>query len=454
MNRLRTLALAAAPIALTLFAFLLFTGGGGGDHTVYVTVPKATGVLKGQYIRAGGSEVGLVTEVKAVDRGRAARLELAIDDAAWPLPEGSTLLVRWAGTINQYNRHIALDPGRAGGPPMVRDGGTLPASVLKTPVEYGELLGIFDAKTRPRLRSFVDNAGATLDASGPQLRRAFRAAPPAVNQADRVFRDLNASRENLRGLITSTSSVVGAVQRANPGLGSLVRGAGSTLAATAAEADNLRTSIAKAPATFANVRDTLRRADPTLAETTTLVRRLGPGVSELRRLSAPLNGVLGTVTDVGPQARAALAAAAASAPDVTRFVDRATQLLPRVKSVAAQVAPQLACITPYAPEIAAFGTDWGSALGSFDNRDKFIRANVEAFLPSLSNNRFDTSADVVKATPGLRYAFPRPPGFMAGQPYFLPHCNIGPESLDPTKDPEARPFKSISQVPDLLGVNP
>ncbi|MEA2273229.1 MAG: hypothetical protein QOI98_1937, partial [Solirubrobacteraceae bacterium] len=36
----------------------------------------------------------------------------------------------------------------------------------------------------------------------------------------------------------------------------------------------------------------------------------------------------------------------------------------------------------------------------------------------------------------LKYAMPRPPGLNAGQPWFQPQCGAGPDSLDPSKDPE------------------
>jgi len=38
--------------------------------------------------------------------------------------------------------------------------------------------------------------------------------------------------------------------------------------------------------------------------------------------------------------------------------------------------------------------------------------------------------------PGLRYAFPFPPGYLAGQPWYLPECGITPDAFDASKDPE------------------
>jgi hypothetical protein len=37
----------------------------------------------------------------------------------------------------------------------------------------------------------------------------------------------------------------------------------------------------------------------------------------------------------------------------------------------------------------------------------------------------------------MQYAFPIPPGHLAGQPWFQPQCGIGPEVYDADKDPES-----------------
>jgi hypothetical protein len=69
-------------------------------------------------------------------------------------------------------------------------------------------------------------------------------------------------------------------------------------------------------------------------------------------------------------------------------------------------------------------------------------------LPAPVNTSTATSGDIAKQFPGLRYAFPRPPGYNAGQSWFLPECGAGPEALDASKDPEATHFSPFS-VPRL-----
>lgn len=437
--------LAVAALALVGLVLVVVLARGGSDgHDVFVTVPKATGVVKGQYVRAAGGRVGRVADITPVRRGRAARIKLHLDDEAWPVTKGSRFVLRWGGTINQYNRYIAYERA-ADGPAIAQDGGELPSSVMTVPVEYGELLSVFGTDERRDLKTFLNRSGLALDKAGPQLDRALRVAPPAVEQADDVLSTLDDNRAELETLVRSTARVVSAVNRADPGLGRLVVGAGTTLNATAQEAQGLRGTLEQAPGTFRRATATLRRADRTLVPARDVIRRIGPGVTELRRIATPLNRLMASLEQIGPDAQATLRTAATGAPDVTKLLQRLTTTAPQLTSIAGQADVAVNCIRPYTPEIVSLGSLWGSALSSTDGRDRYIRAQPEVFLPAPHNAQYQSSAELIKNNPGVTYAFPRPPGTQAGQTWFLPECGAGPEALDPTKDPEARNFNPISK---------
>ncbi|MCW3040214.1 MAG: Long-chain-fatty-acid--CoA ligase [Solirubrobacterales bacterium] len=447
----RRLAVGLLAAATLLVVVLSVAGGRGGGHDVYVTVPKATGVLSGQYIRSAGSIVGRVADISPVDRGRAARLKLHLEDEAWPLPKGSRLTLRWGGTINLFNRYISLKRGPADAAAIADDGGDLPASAFRTPVEYGDLLKVFDKQVRADTKTLLDRGGAELDLAGRPLNRALDVAPPAVGEADTVLGTLADSRENLHTLVHSTSRVVDAIDTASPGLGQLIVAAGTTFNALASDVSSLQSTLSGAPGTLRRATATLRRADGTLRSARQVTDRLAPGVAQLRRIARPLNRVLGTLVEVGPDARATLATARTAAPDVTRVIARLTQLAPQLTSIGRQADVALNCIRPYTPEIASWGPLWGSALANNDGRDNYIRATPIVSLPFPGMASTESSGDIAKKYPGLTYGFPRPPGTQAGQPWFLPECGAGPDALDPSKDPEARTFKPADFGPPTPG---
>jgi hypothetical protein len=119
----------------------------------------------------------------------------------------------------------------------------------------------------------------------------------------------------------------------------------------------------------------------------------------------------------------------------------------------------VACIRPYAPELGGAlvaGNSWistyvlerpnaapgvtfqGAQQGPFV-RQHGVRAMPEASAssdhavpPGISTQTFINAS-------GLQYAEPRPPGLSVGQPWFLPQCGAGPDSLNPAKDPENQP---------------
>jgi ABC-type transporter Mla subunit MlaD len=290
--------------------------------------------------------------------------------------------------------------------------------------------------------------GDAFDAARAPLASALTKSPPALVQANGVIGDLHANTHALDTLVRSTSSVVAAVHAANPDLRSLLSSAATTFDATAAEAQSLQDTLAQAPVTLVSARRALAHADTTLAHAGTLAQRLAPGVVEVRRLAPPLNHVLGTVIDVGPDAKVTLATARRATPSLNPLLDRVRALSPTIGSIGSQAVHELKCIRPYTPDIVAFFTNWGDFLSPTDGRDKYIRATVQQLVPAPVNATSQTSADIAKAFPGLRYAFPRPPGYDAGQSWFLPQCGAGTDSLDPSKDPEATHFSPFS-VPKL-----
>jgi hypothetical protein len=82
-------------------------------------------------------------------------------------------------------------------------------------------------------------------------------------------------------------------------------------------------------------------------------------------------------------------------------------------------------------------SNWGSYAQNYDGYGHYARMNVMGGPASLASTPELKSKDFTAAT-GLKYALPRPPGLNGGQPWFIPECGVGPESLDPSKDPEDR----------------
>lgn len=432
---LRIGAVLALLAGLIVLAIVLTTGGSSGGHSVTVTVPDATDVVAGQYIKDAGVNVGTVDSITAVNGGHDARLKLHLDDAVWPLPQGSTMSLHWGGTVSYVNRYILLTRGPSGNPSMATNG-VFPAKDFSTPVEFDSLLDTFTPPVRQSLKTFLDNGGVTLRTASPALRRAIAAAPAALAQTSYALQDLDANQGALNTLVRSGAGVVDAVNRANPGVAALVQNAAGTFAALATRTSQLKDTLANAPTTLIQARRTLASAQPTLDLAQSVSGRIAPGVSQVRRIAAPLDDLLVTLKNVGPDAIAALSAAQQATPSLNPLLVKARKMLPQVQSISRQGVTSLDCVRPYTPDIVGFTTDWADFLSGVDGKDHYFRAQVQTLVPAPLNAMPYDSAQMKQLLPWISYVFPPPPGFAAGQPWFLPQCNEGPSTLSAAADPE------------------
>lgn len=437
----RTLIPIALVVAVLGVVVLVVAGSGDdGAHRLSVTVPDATNAVAGQSVRAGGSEVGRITSVDAADGGRKVRLKMKLTDKAWPLPQGSTLKLRWGGTVSFNNRYVALTLGPSDNPP-IREGAELPPGDFSVPVEVDTLLSAFNPRVRTDIKQFVDNAGQALKNARSGFTRALDEAPPALDETRHVVSDLAANQQALDTLLRQADTSVQAVQSADPGLHRIIGGAAQTFAAVASRQHELKQTLDTTPVTLIRARHTLRHVDGTLTSAAELTDRLSPGVTQLRRIASPLNRVLGTVVDVGPDARSTLASLHDATPSLNPTLTKLTGQMPTLENIGRQGAEQVKCIRPYSPELMALFSDWAAFQSGSDGRDKFFRANV--ILPAAAPlntlpNQYDSETAKKIFGSGLAYGNPLPPGAIAGQPWFQPQCNIGADNLNPARDPESR----------------
>jgi ABC-type transporter Mla subunit MlaD len=445
----RRVAVGALLVVSAVTLVLVLGGTGAGGHHLYVTVPDASNAVAGQEIREAGAKVGQIDSTEAINGGKAARLKLEIEDRAWPLPVGSSMTFRWGGTISFDNRYIDLVPGPRGGASL-RNGATLPTTDFHLPVEVDQFDSMFTAKVRKDVRAFLARSGAAFDQLRPDVQRTLAgAAPAALSETAHLMQDLAADQRSLDTLIRSMDGVVHAVHEADPGLGQLLSGAATTFEALGRESRQVSATIGNLPSTFSSLSSTLGHVQATLRGANTVLDRLAPGVTEVRRVAAPLNSLLGSIVAVGPDARQTFQTARATAPSLNPFLARVTRVMPKLGSIGHQSADQLKCVRPYTPDILSFPTNWADFMSSVDGKDKLFRAEPQVFIPLSYNTQLENSAGVAKQFPGARYAFPAPPGNNAGQPWFLPECGITKDTLDPAKDPEARPGSEGFSLPPL-----
>lgn len=433
-------------IGVAVIGFVVLAAGDGG-HRISMVAPGTSNITTGQPVHATGETIGSVDSVEPVDRGRAARITVQIDDEDyWPLPSDSKVEIRLGGTASFSNQYLLVTRGESESE-MLEDGGELPKENVKVPVDLEDVLSLIDGPLRADLRELIANGAAGFAEAGPPLRRALRHSPPALRQASHVMSELTRDQETLEGLIVSTGNVVDAVHRSSPDVGALIDGAAQTFDAIGSESTELEETIEHLPAALRQTRTTLARADVTLREAGSLVTDLAPGVDELQRTAAPLSATLASLRRITPTATAALERSR-GARKAGRLLFALSDASPALRSTAKQAATEVGCVRPYAPEIVLFGTTWGDFISGYDEKDHYLRAQVQSYLPSAVNTQPLTPGELADLFPGLEYGFPRPPGALAGQPWFQPQCGAGPDAIDPHRDQEALNFDPADLPPE------
>lgn len=262
-------------IAIAVIAYRANSGLPFADrYEVAVEVPNANRLIDNADVRIAGVRVGQVMRVEAIAASRRrrphARLHLALDPSAGPLPVDTSTKVRPASVLGLT--YVDLRPGTDS--VTVAEGGTLPLRQASRTVELTDLLDIFDRSTARNFRSTVDGLGVGVAGTGPALNAAFGSINAFLPPARAVSRLLSAPPTRLGSFVRAYDATLTALAPVGPELAGIASGGARTFGALARERGALGRAIEAAP--------DAERA------TTTAFTRVRPALDGLAELSADL----------------------------------------------------------------------------------------------------------------------------------------------------------------------
>jgi virulence factor Mce-like protein len=412
----------------------LLMGGGGSGHTLRAAFTSAVQVVPGQEVRLAGRRAGEVRSVSLSD-GQAL-VRLAIDDDVWPLRRGTTARLRFGLPLTYGARYVDLHPGPAD-QPALPDGGILTTADTVAPVEFDQLYRMFGPRTRRNFQGLLTETSATIGGRQRDLAAAVTEGGRGLGQLSQFFAELGGDAPALRTLVAAGAATSSALAVRDRALGAAVAHAGTTFDALARHARALQATLEGLPPALRSGSRTLGRLDRSLNGLQALVGDVRPGAIGLRAIAPTVRRAVATLRDVAPLAATTLQVGRGRAPAIRRFLERAVPFMPTLSSVLRGLAPMAACVRPYGPEIASMFSTWGSYSANFDRLGHYVRDSVQspvfpAGTPQTSKQIADQLGDRV------RYAFPPPPGWHVGQPWFIPRCGITKSVIDPSHDPETQ----------------
>lgn len=248
-------------------------------------VADAKGLVPGkQEVRIAGVRVGIVRKVEPVGDG--AVVTFALQERYGPIYRNARIRIRPVTPLQDL--YLALERGdpSAG---RLEEGATIPVEQTTTPVDISRVLQTFDADTRERLATLLDELGRGLPDQGAELRATFAEVAPFLRSAQGVAEALSERRRNLRSLVSNFTDLTDALALNDRLLTLLVRNGNGTLAELARRDAPLAETIRGIPPTLTSLRTSftsLTRAegelDPALDELGPVARRLPGGLAGLR----------------------------------------------------------------------------------------------------------------------------------------------------------------------------
>jgi phospholipid/cholesterol/gamma-HCH transport system substrate-binding protein len=388
-------------------------------------------------VQLDGLDVGKVRDV-SYDHGRA-DVVLGIDDGpAWPLPRGTRAVLRHGTTIGSATRRVDLVLGPKGAGP-IPDGGVMPSSSTQTPVEWDEVLGTFNRKTRATAKVTAARGAVVLDGRAPALAAGLDALPGGTDALAGVLEDLHADRAALDRLFGLTDRVTRTLARHDDAISAVVLVARRTFQTFADRSTAVRRTLSALPPTLAQLSTSLRRLDGTASALTPVLSALAPGARSLRSLDRTLTPAGRSLRGVTSPALGLLAEVDRTSAPLQRLLANLGPLLhddaiPALRTA----APMLACFTPYAPELAGFLSNQSSWNNHTDGRANYGRYHIIGGPLTLTQIAGGGTPADAAALPGVRYSRAPRPGELAGAPRNIDECGYTPALRDAVKDPQAR----------------
>ena len=292
--------LAANPVlvgAITVLAtvvavFLAYNANAGLPFTpVYeleAVVPNASGLIRGNEVRIGGTRVGLMSTVDPIVEPNghvAARLHLRLVKSLKPLPADTRLAIRPRSPLGLKYVELTVGHSKKG----LEDGAEIPlAPKSPKPVDVEDFQAMFDPPTRSAAKRNLDEFGTGLAGRGSDLNAALGELEPVVTRLQPVMRNLLDPRSRFRDLFPALERAAREVAPVATTQAALVVALDQTFGGLAGVTDSIQQSISLGPAALDAATKALPEQQPFLRDSAELFRRLRPGFDQLAQASVHL----------------------------------------------------------------------------------------------------------------------------------------------------------------------
>ena len=456
------LVLAAVLTFLGFTKHIPFTHG----FRVKAVFPSAVSIRTNSPVRIAGVEVGKVKGVEGKAGTNYSVVSMELKKTGLPIHKDATMKIR-PRIFLEGNFFVDIKPGTPAAP-NIDDGDTIPVTQTSGPVQFDQVLSALNSDTRQNLQKLLGGLGtgltykpsASADTGADPTARGQSAAESlndSFKYGKRAFKGtaivsdafLGTENHDLSRLIAGLSKVTEGLGRNEAQLKDLVTNFNTTMAATASEATNLRSTIRLlAPtlesansaldslnAAFPNTRAFARDILPGVRETPATIDASFPWIAQTRKLLGP-NELQGVARELSP-----------TTSDLAKVIDTSVELLPQIDLAAK-------CATHNILPTGDIKIQDGGLTVDAENYKEFWYTMVG--LAGEGQN-FDGNGMYVRFQPGggdQMVALGANQGTNAGQVFGnAPAKPVGTRPAYPGKRPPYKPDVSCytNAIPDLNG---
>jgi phospholipid/cholesterol/gamma-HCH transport system substrate-binding protein len=407
----RIAALLALVLAVVVVGVIVLTG--GSSYPLSADFQDASGLVTGDNVLIGPSTVGSISSI-TLTRDGLARVGLSLHGVA-PLPVGTVAHIAEDSLSGIASKYVELQPGPAGGPTLA-PGAVIPEVDTRSEVNIDELFDTFDPLTRAGLSQLIRGESASVAGRGQDANRALEYLAPGLQSASQVTAELTRDQPAFDGLLVQGAQAMQALATRSDQLSSLVAHTAQATGAIAARSSSLDQALALLPATLrrstatlGGLRGTLDALDPLVRVSIPAVRRLPLFLSQLRTVvdeSVPTVGALATLVH-NPAGTGDLTALALAAPSLQRI---AAAVFPQMIAQFEQSAAQTNALRQYTPDVVAALTNLGQASAYYDANGHYARTEPVMFPFAINSANQLTTQPPYERYQGLHRALNRCPG--------------------------------------------
>jgi phospholipid/cholesterol/gamma-HCH transport system substrate-binding protein len=355
MSPFRAGAIAILVLVLaTYFAFAKHVPFLTHHYQLKAVFQNATNLRTNSPVRIAGVNVGTVTNVKTYKDQNgtatgAALVTMSLTGNGLPIHSDATLKIR-PKLFLEGNFFVQLSPGSPTGPDL-KSGSTIPVTQTSAPVQIDQVLSSLQSNTRENLRVLVQGYGNALD--GKPLPGEDADQVPSVRgltAAQALNRSLNYSPQALRGtalvnqgflgeephdlskLIAGTQKVAGALNSNERVLQDFITNFNRTVAAFAAQQNNLRQTVHLLGPVLTKANTTLFHLNQSFPPTREWAVDILPGINQTAAtIQASFPWIAQTTKLVSPQELGGLVnVLRPSIHDLASVTDESLKLIPQL----------------------------------------------------------------------------------------------------------------------------